>query len=76
METYGVVTFSQDESSEEFIGEWMESRKIRDQLVIATKVSEHDILYRLALINAHTIIYSTPPASSVLILASRTSRRM
>ncbi|KAK7689881.1 hypothetical protein QCA50_006520 [Cerrena zonata] len=27
----------QDETSEEFIGEWMEERKIRDQLVIATK---------------------------------------
>ena len=28
----------QDESSEEFIGEWMESRGIRHQMVIATKV--------------------------------------
>ncbi|KAF9064584.1 NADP-dependent oxidoreductase domain-containing protein [Rhodocollybia butyracea] len=27
----------QDESSEEFIGEWMEKRGIRDQLVVATK---------------------------------------
>ncbi|KAI0752178.1 Aldo/keto reductase [Fomes fomentarius] len=27
----------QDESSEEFIGEWMESRGIRDQMVISTK---------------------------------------
>jgi len=27
----------QDESSEEFIGEWMEKRNIRDQMVIATK---------------------------------------
>ncbi|KAL4250560.1 NADP-dependent oxidoreductase domain superfamily protein [Abortiporus biennis] len=27
----------QDESSEEFIGEWMEERGIRDQIVIATK---------------------------------------
>lgn len=31
--------YSQDQSSEEFIGEWAESRGIRDQLVIATKVS-------------------------------------
>lgn len=30
---------SQDESSEAFIGEWMESRKNRDQMVIATKVN-------------------------------------
>lgn len=28
----------QDESSEEFIGEWMEARGNRDQMVIATKV--------------------------------------
>ena len=28
----------QDESSEEFIGEWVEKRDIHDQLVIATKV--------------------------------------
>ncbi|KAF9072170.1 Aldo/keto reductase [Rhodocollybia butyracea] len=27
----------QDESSEEFLGEWMENRNIRDQLVVATK---------------------------------------
>lgn len=30
--------YSQDQSSEEFIGEWAEQRGIRDQLVIATKV--------------------------------------
>lgn len=35
-ETYFVC--SQDETSEQFIGEWAESRGIRDQLVIATKV--------------------------------------
>ncbi|THU81634.1 arylalcohol dehydrogenase [Dendrothele bispora CBS 962.96] len=29
----------QDETSEEWIGEWMESRNIRDQIVIATKYS-------------------------------------
>ncbi len=29
----------QDESSEEFLGEWMESRGVRDQMIIATKVS-------------------------------------
>lgn len=32
---------SQDESSEQFIGEWMSARGIRDQLVIATKVGQH-----------------------------------
>ena len=28
----------QDETSEQFIGEWMETRGVRDQMVIATKV--------------------------------------
>ena len=33
----------QDESSEEFIGEWMEQRGVRDQMVVATKVrASHD----------------------------------
>ncbi|RPD61745.1 Aldo/keto reductase [Lentinus tigrinus ALCF2SS1-7] len=31
----------QDESSEQFIGEWMEERGIRDQMVIATKYTTH-----------------------------------
>lgn len=30
--------YSQDGSSEEFLGEWMEQRGNRDQMVIATKV--------------------------------------
>lgn len=34
----------QDDSSEEIIGEWAETRGIRDQLVIATKVGEIDSL--------------------------------
>ena len=32
----------QDESSEEFLGEWMESRGVRDQIVVATKVGHRD----------------------------------
>ena len=31
-------SFSQNETSEMFIGEWAEARGIRDQLFIATKV--------------------------------------
>ena len=31
--------YSQDETSEKLIGEWMELRGNRDQMVIATKVS-------------------------------------
>ena len=33
-----LITLSQDQSSEELIGEWAEQKGIRDQLVIATKV--------------------------------------
>ena len=36
----------QDGSSEEFIGEWMEARGVRDQMVIATKVRLHTRLTR------------------------------
>ena len=35
---YSHCFVSQDQSSEEFIGEWAEQHGIRDQLVIATKV--------------------------------------
>jgi len=42
---------SQDETSEEFIGEWAEKRGIRDQLVIATKASSD--LWR------HTLMLTT-----------------
>jgi aryl-alcohol dehydrogenase-like predicted oxidoreductase len=39
MLTLILLTFySQNESSERFIGEWAEARGIRDQLFIATKV--------------------------------------
>lgn len=34
----------QDETSEKFIGEWMETKGIRDQMVIATKVSTVEAL--------------------------------
>lgn len=34
----------QDESSEQFLGEWMEKRGIRDQIVLATKVGHHPTL--------------------------------
>lgn len=32
------ANFYQDGSSEEFLGEWMQARGVRDQMVIATKV--------------------------------------
>jgi predicted aldo/keto reductase-like oxidoreductase len=34
----GSFVYSQDESSEEFIGEWMKERGNREQIVLATKV--------------------------------------
>ena len=34
-----ILSNSQNETSEEFIGEWMEQRGIRDQIVLATKAS-------------------------------------
>ena len=33
----------QDETSEAFIGEWMETRGIRDQIVVATKVGQNGV---------------------------------
>lgn len=38
-DAFCVVIYSQDETSEMVLGEWMEKRGIRDQMVIATKVS-------------------------------------
>ena len=42
----------QDETSEEFIGEWMEKRGIRDQMVIATKVSRNPEVWYSAMLIA------------------------
>ena len=41
------MSHSQDESSEEIIGEWMERRGNRERLVIATKVHCALILFLL-----------------------------
>ena len=51
---------SQDETSEAFIGEWAESRGIRDQLVIATKV-----ILKIVGSNVFSILYSTRRILSV-----------
>ncbi|RPD58080.1 Aldo/keto reductase [Lentinus tigrinus ALCF2SS1-7] len=37
--SFGMLDAYQDGSSEEFIGEWMEKRGVRDQMVVATKYS-------------------------------------
>ena len=34
--------YSQDETSEQWIGDWMEARGNRNQIVLATKVSDRD----------------------------------
>lgn len=49
----------QDESSEAFIGEWMESRAIRDQIVIATKVHEAPELETLSELLSTQLQYTT-----------------
>ena len=41
--------YSQDETSEMFIGEWMETKGIRDQIVIATKVKNSTYTYMFVL---------------------------
>lgn len=41
--------FSQDGTSEGIIGEWMELRGVRDQMVIATKVTSSPVSLRIAL---------------------------
>ena len=47
---------SQDESSEEFIGEWMEKRGNREQLFIATKVRFSITFY---VHKPHSMMHST-----------------
>ena len=47
---------SQNESSEQFIGEWAESKGIRDQLFIATKVRFSITFY---MHKPHSIMHST-----------------
>jgi aryl-alcohol dehydrogenase-like predicted oxidoreductase len=50
---------SQDETSEEFIGEWAEKRGIRDQLVIATKASPTFLRVARLQIGCADVIIST-----------------
>jgi aryl-alcohol dehydrogenase-like predicted oxidoreductase len=51
--------FSQDGSSETTIGEWIEERKLRDQVVLATKASidlVHGTILPPATINSKVLI--------------------
>ena len=48
------IVSSQDETSEQWIGEWMEARRNRNQIVLATKVSDRDsnlLLYYLTYVD-------------------------
>ena len=63
----------QDETSEQFIGEWMEARGIRDQMVIATKVCP-DLWFYVGR-GAETIrVHSTLRTTSVDRMTSRKRR--
>ena len=68
----------QDESSEEFLGEWMETRGIREQMVIATKVCSFAgyLGFPSRLYVTHPAgVHSIRPTSSVGGLISSRNRR-
>ena len=57
----------QEETSEIFIGEWMEQRKIRDQMVVATKVGMSGYHGSRQDASAHFDHHlSTPPITSLV----------
>jgi hypothetical protein len=53
----GDAVYSQDETSEIFIGEWMEMRGIRDQIVVATKVCFPSFLLRARDANFDNVVH-------------------
>ena len=63
----------QDESSEEFIGEWMEQRGVRDHMVIATKVRTSLDLGLASYLHesSQSVAYSTLPTTNGAIQTSR-----
>lgn len=63
----------QDESSEEFIGEWMEQRGVRDHMVIATKVRTSLDLGLASYLHesSQNVAYSTLPTTNGAIQTSR-----
>lgn len=54
---------SQDEVSEEWVGEWMEERGNRDQLVIATKVFTVDFFFAMHTLGAHLYAHDLLPST-------------
>ncbi|KAK0220705.1 NADP-dependent oxidoreductase domain-containing protein [Armillaria fumosa] len=64
----------QDESSEEFIGEWMQSRGIRDQIVLATKYTAN-YKYRKPSIK-HQVNYAGNHAKSLNVSVTESLRKL
>ncbi|KAK0184923.1 Aldo/keto reductase [Armillaria mellea] len=64
----------QDESSEEFIGEWMQSRGIRDQIVLATKYTGN-YKYRKPSIK-HQVNYAGNHAKSLNVSVTESLRKL
>ena len=63
----------QDETSEQFLGEWMEARGIRDQMVIATKVCP-DLWFYVGRGTETIRVHSTLRTTSVDRMTSRKRR--
>ncbi|KAJ8075352.1 putative aryl-alcohol dehydrogenase aad14 [Marasmius tenuissimus] len=63
----------QDETSEEFIGEWAEKRGIRDQLVIATKYSS---LYKRDPTVTHKVNYSGNSTKSMHVSVNASLKKL
>ncbi|KAK0203288.1 NADP-dependent oxidoreductase domain-containing protein [Desarmillaria ectypa] len=64
----------QDESSEEFIGEWMQSRGIRDQIVLATKYTAN-YKHRKPSIK-HQVNYAGNHAKSLNVSVTESLRKL
>jgi aryl-alcohol dehydrogenase-like predicted oxidoreductase len=65
--------YSQDESSETFIGEWVQDRDIRDQLVIATKYTTN---YKRGQKTDHMVNYSGNSAKSLHVSVEASLRKL
>ena len=63
------LLFSQDETSEAFIGDWAEERGIRDQLVIATKVPTRTfyVLYSVDVETRFSILRASSEGKMILV---------
>ncbi|KAF7300997.1 hypothetical protein MIND_00663100 [Mycena indigotica] len=60
----------QDESSEEFLGEWMEQRNIRDQVVIATKYTSNYKIRKAGYLNKANFVGNNVKSMNLSVDAS------